>query len=584
MQYAAIVLDLGLPDEDGLTLLRDMRRRGDSTPVLVLTARDGVSDRVTGLREGADDYLAKPFAMEELVARLQALLRRPGNLLGQLLTFGNVALDTEGRQVFVDGAARAFPARETAVLEILLRRGGNVAPKRLFEDHLFGLSGDVGSNAVEVYVHRLRKMLGDAGATREDPYGARRRLPDGGGKGRVIRFRSIITPHRGLPRRGDRRDLDADAAGALLSAERGGQQPAPRRAAQPGLHHRELPAAAARRQRHARHSDRGAAALFRRLRALRLCRARFRRAACCSPRATTARRCSRSTSRRVRDWYDPPAQHRRGAVRRQRGAPDRRAHVLRSRSARTSRIATSSSTTSSRSFFPRVAWITFPILLLLLLIDILIFRRALELGARGVDRPRRRSGRSAPTCACPSRRCRRRSRRWFTPSTRRSTVSRRASAPSATSPPTWRTSCARRSPSCARGSIRWSPGRCATQLRTDLVNMTRTVNQVLDIAELESFLVATDAARRPARGLRRSRRLHGAARGRRGQTIALTGAPGPVWVRGHAEALFRAVRNLVENAIRHTPAGVLDRGRGDRRTASCACSTTGRACPRPTAN
>ena len=106
MQYAAIVLDLGLPDEDGLTLLRDMRRRGDSTPVLVLTARDGVSDRVTGLREGADDYLAKPFAMEELVARLQALLRRPGNLLGQLLTFGNVALDTEGRQVFVDGTAR----------------------------------------------------------------------------------------------------------------------------------------------------------------------------------------------------------------------------------------------------------------------------------------------------------------------------------------------------------------------------------------------------------------------------------------------------------------------------------------------
>src|SRR3984957_5719517 len=119
MRYAAIVLDLGLPDEDGLALLRDMRRRGDSTPVLVLTARDGVMDRVTGLREGADDYLAKPFAMEELVARLQALLRRPGNLLGRLLTFGNVALDTDGRQVFVSGTPRAFPARETAVLEIL---------------------------------------------------------------------------------------------------------------------------------------------------------------------------------------------------------------------------------------------------------------------------------------------------------------------------------------------------------------------------------------------------------------------------------------------------------------------------------
>lgn len=165
MRYAAIVLDLGLPDDDGINLLRDLRRRGDSTPVLVLTARDGVTDRVTGLREGADDYLPKPFAMEELVARLQALFRRPGQLLGRKLTFGNVALDTEGRQVFVDGASRTFPARETAVLEILMRRGGNVAPKRLFEDHLFGLSGDVGSNAVEVYVHRLRKMLADSGAT-----------------------------------------------------------------------------------------------------------------------------------------------------------------------------------------------------------------------------------------------------------------------------------------------------------------------------------------------------------------------------------------------------------------------------------
>jgi two-component system response regulator TctD len=165
MRYAAIVLDLRLPDDDGLSVLRDLRRRGDSTPVLVMTARDGVSDRVTGLREGADDYMAKPFAMEELVARLQALLRRPGKLLGERLTFGNVALDTEGRQVIVNGAVKAFPARETVVLEILLRHSGNVAPKRLFEDHLFGLSGDVGSNAVEVYVHRLRKILADAGAT-----------------------------------------------------------------------------------------------------------------------------------------------------------------------------------------------------------------------------------------------------------------------------------------------------------------------------------------------------------------------------------------------------------------------------------
>src|SRR5260370_8086139 len=108
--------------------------------------------------------MAKRFAREELVAGLQGLLRRPGNLLGKRLTFGNVALDTEGRQVIVDGAVKAFPARETAVLEILLRRSGNVAPKRLFEDHLFGLSGDVGSNAVEAYVHLLPKMLADPAA------------------------------------------------------------------------------------------------------------------------------------------------------------------------------------------------------------------------------------------------------------------------------------------------------------------------------------------------------------------------------------------------------------------------------------
>ncbi|MBI2741513.1 MAG: response regulator [Rhodospirillales bacterium] len=165
IRYAAVVLDLGLPDEDRLTWLRTVRACGDSTHVLVLTARDGVSDRVIGLRTGADDYLVKPFAMEELVARLRALLRRSDNLLGQRLTLGNVALDTEGRQVTVDGTVRPFSSRETAVLEILLRRCGNVAPKRLFEDHLFGLTDEVGSNAVEVYIHRLRRRLTDSGAT-----------------------------------------------------------------------------------------------------------------------------------------------------------------------------------------------------------------------------------------------------------------------------------------------------------------------------------------------------------------------------------------------------------------------------------
>ena len=162
-RYSAVVLDLGLPDSDGLSVLRELRERKDATPVLVLTARGGVHDRVAGLRSGADDYLAKPFAFEELVARLQALLRRPGEMLGQLLRVGNVAFDTEARQAFVDDQPQFFSAREVAVLEILMRRSGRVVSKKLVEDHLFGLSTDVGSNAVEVYIHRLRKQLADAG-------------------------------------------------------------------------------------------------------------------------------------------------------------------------------------------------------------------------------------------------------------------------------------------------------------------------------------------------------------------------------------------------------------------------------------
>jgi DNA-binding response OmpR family regulator len=162
--YSAVVLDLGLPDGDGLTVLRELRGRGDPTPVLILTAKDGVQDRVTGLRTGADDYLAKPFAFEELVARLQALLRRPGNMLGLALRLGNVTLDTVTQQVFVEDAPQLFSAREVAVLAILMRRSGRVMSKKLVVDSLFGLSLDIGSNAVEVYIHRLRKQLAEAGA------------------------------------------------------------------------------------------------------------------------------------------------------------------------------------------------------------------------------------------------------------------------------------------------------------------------------------------------------------------------------------------------------------------------------------
>jgi len=162
--YSAVVLDLGLPDEDGVAVLRALRLRENPIPVLVLTARSGVYDRVAGLRDGADDYLVKPFAFDELVARIQALLRRPGHLLARLLRVGNIAFDTEARQVFLDDKPQIFQAREIAVLEILMRRSGRVVPKQLVEDQLFGLSSNAGSNAVEVYVHRLRKQLTDAGA------------------------------------------------------------------------------------------------------------------------------------------------------------------------------------------------------------------------------------------------------------------------------------------------------------------------------------------------------------------------------------------------------------------------------------
>jgi DNA-binding response OmpR family regulator len=162
--YAAMILDLGLPDGDGLTLLHELRQRNNPIPVLVLTARDGLQDRVTGLRNGADDYLAKPFAVVELVARLEAILRRPGQLLGSSLNLANLVYDTESRQVFIDGVPRLFSARETSVLETLLRRQGRVVPKKNVEDHIFGVTGEVTSNAVEVYVSRLRKQLGEYGA------------------------------------------------------------------------------------------------------------------------------------------------------------------------------------------------------------------------------------------------------------------------------------------------------------------------------------------------------------------------------------------------------------------------------------
>jgi len=162
--YDLVILDIMLPDIDGLQVLEKIRNRKAGPPVLILSARGALDDRVRGLEQGADDYLVKPFAFEELIARIRAMLRRSGDFLGSLLRAGNVSLDTVARPVFVDDKPQGFSAREVALLEILIRRPGLVIPKRLVEDHLFGLSGEVGSNAVEVYVHRLRKQLAEADA------------------------------------------------------------------------------------------------------------------------------------------------------------------------------------------------------------------------------------------------------------------------------------------------------------------------------------------------------------------------------------------------------------------------------------
>jgi DNA-binding response OmpR family regulator len=162
--YAALILDLGLPDGDGLALVREIRHRNDPTPVMVLTARGGLHDRVHGLRSGADDYLVKPFPLEELIARLEAQLRRSGHLFGSSLRLANLEFDTRNRQASIDSEPQVLSARETAVLELLMRSKGRVVSKKQVEDHIFGHSGDVASNAIEVYVHRLRRQLAEKGA------------------------------------------------------------------------------------------------------------------------------------------------------------------------------------------------------------------------------------------------------------------------------------------------------------------------------------------------------------------------------------------------------------------------------------
>ena len=138
--YDAIILDLGLPDRDGLDVLSELRQRNSSAPILILTARDGIEDRVTGLDAGADDYVVKPFAMTELAARLRALLRRPGQALAGILSVGNLQLHTSSRHVTVNGASIHFSVREVEALELLMRREGQVVAKGSLEDSLYGLT------------------------------------------------------------------------------------------------------------------------------------------------------------------------------------------------------------------------------------------------------------------------------------------------------------------------------------------------------------------------------------------------------------------------------------------------------------
>jgi DNA-binding response OmpR family regulator len=159
MSYDAIVLDLGLPDRDGLEVLQELRKSNSAAPILILTARDTIEDRVKGLNIGADDYVIKPFAMVELAARLRALLRRPSYSIANVLTIGNLHLDINARQVTMNGSTLHFSAREIEVLEMLMRREDLVVSKSSLENGLYGLHRNVSANSVEVLISRLRRRL-----------------------------------------------------------------------------------------------------------------------------------------------------------------------------------------------------------------------------------------------------------------------------------------------------------------------------------------------------------------------------------------------------------------------------------------
>jgi len=160
-RFDALLLDLGLPHRDGLEVLRGLRARGDATPVIVLTARDTLSDKVKGLDGGADDYLVKPFELDELLARLRALRRRHEGRTRPLLQVADLTLDPATREVMRAGRPVLLSAREFAVLQALLERPGAIVSRAQLEDRLYGWGEELESNAISVYMHQLRRKLGD---------------------------------------------------------------------------------------------------------------------------------------------------------------------------------------------------------------------------------------------------------------------------------------------------------------------------------------------------------------------------------------------------------------------------------------
>ena len=158
--FELLLLDLGLPGSDGLQLLKTLRERGESLPVLIITARDAVSDRVGGLDAGADDYLIKPFDLEELGARIRALLRRKSGRPSPLLEYQEVVLDPAAHRVMRNGADVSLSPREFTLLQLLMERPGTILSRAQLEERLYGWGEEVESNAVEVHIHGLRRKLG----------------------------------------------------------------------------------------------------------------------------------------------------------------------------------------------------------------------------------------------------------------------------------------------------------------------------------------------------------------------------------------------------------------------------------------